>query len=95
MDPGGIRTSPHLENGSNQGFKQIDRSAPQNSDATTVAQGRAESFNGMEKEAGQNPVLNTVRFAAYPHIRPRLHIVTKILRKHHHCKAKDADNGHP
>jgi hypothetical protein len=69
MDPGGIQTSPHLENGSNQGFKQIDRSAPQNSEETTAAQGRAEGFYGMEKEAGQDTVLNTVRFAAYPHIR--------------------------
>jgi hypothetical protein len=33
------------------------------------ASNNAVSFYGMGKEAGQNPVLNAVRFAAYPDIR--------------------------
>jgi hypothetical protein len=41
----------------------------QNYGAATIAQGRAESFCGMEKKTGRNPVLDAGPFAAYPDIK--------------------------
>jgi len=42
------------------------RLPPQNSHETSVPQRSAESFCGMEKQAGQNSVLSAIRFADCP-----------------------------